>query len=160
MNKFLSCGLMVLMVLPAFAAETGNIVVTTTAQFEEVTVNEAGEETTRLVDVTTVVPGDQVIYTVTFRNIGEQPAERVTITDPIPEEMAYVDGSVFGPGTDITFSVDGGNTFAAAEELTVLDDVGNERTAQAADYTHIRWVMRNALPPGEQGYARFRAILR
>ena len=49
----------------------------------------------------------------------------------------YVDGSAFGPGTEIQFSVDGGATFAPAGELNVSEN-GEVRQAEANDFTHVR----------------------
>jgi hypothetical protein len=54
--------------------------------------------------------------------------------------------------------VDDGKTFATAGELNVVED-GEVRKAQASDFTHVRWVMRNDLAAGAQGTARFAAIL-
>ncbi len=135
------------------------IVVQTVAEKEERFVDEQGAEKTRLVPAATVVPGDQVVYTVTFTNEGDEPAAQIVVTDPVPAQMRYVDGSAFGPGTDIEFSVDGGNSFAAADQLTVSDARGNARAARASDFTHIRWGFRHVLAPGERGYARFKAVL-
>jgi hypothetical protein len=70
----------------------------------------------------------------------------------------YVDGSAFGPGSNIEFSVDGGRTFANSNELTVMED-GETRPARAEDFTHIRWVMQQELAVGAQGTARFSAVL-
>ena len=135
------------------------IAVQTVAQVEERYVDSSGDTQTRLVAADAVVPGDQVIYTVTFTNNGDEPAQQIVITDPVPSQMRYVDGSAFGPGTDITFSTDGGETFAAAEQLVVTDARGRERPARASDFTHIRWGFRQVLAPGERGYARFKAVL-
>ena len=135
------------------------ISVQTVAELEQRFVDATGEAQTRLVPADAVVPGDQVIYTVTFTNTGNEPAQQIVITDPVPEQMRYVDGSAFGPGTDITFSIDGGNSFAAAAQLVVRDAQGRERPARASDFTHIRWGFRHVLAPGERGYARFKAVL-
>jgi len=142
----------------AVAQEQGHLDVQTTVQKEEVTVNEAGESQKRLVPAEVVVPGETVFYTITFMNVSTEPADNVVITNPIAEDLMYVDGSAFGPGTDIHFSVDGGATFAAANELTVVEN-GEVRDAIAADFTHVRWVMQNDLDAGAQGTARFAAIL-
>ena len=123
-------------------------------------IDESGQEATRLVPVSTVVPGDEVIYTISFTNISEEPAENVTITNAVPEHMAYVGDTAFGPGTEVSFSVDGGFSYGSPGELTVTDDDGEERPANASDYTHIRWVMRSNLEPGSKGFARFRAQLK
>jgi uncharacterized repeat protein (TIGR01451 family) len=148
----------VLIALSAVAGAQGHLDVQTTVQKQEVFVNEEGKSETRLVPVELVVPGESVIYTITFRNISGEPADNVVITNPIAEDLMYVDGSAFGPGMEIVFSVDGGNTFAQADELTVVDE-GEVRAAIASDFTHVRWVMQNDLAAGAQGTARFAAIL-
>ncbi len=148
-----------ILTLMAFAAVAqGHLDVQTTVQKQETFVNEAGESEKRLVAADIVVPGDRVFYTITFTNISDETAEKVVITNPIAEGLVYVDGSAFGPGTDITFSVDDGENYAAAGDLTVTEN-GESRPAEAKDFTHIRWVMRSELAAGAQGTARFAAIL-
>ncbi len=117
--------------------------------------NEAGEPQRQLVDADSVVPGDELRYTITFTNDGgaSVDAGSVVITNPIPDETEYLDGTAFGSGTDIVFSVDGEN-FAAPEALTVTRG-GAEVPAAAKDYRSIRWVFRPALEPGETGNVSF-----
>jgi uncharacterized repeat protein (TIGR01451 family) len=105
-----------------------------------------------------VLPGETVYYTITFTNTSDEVADNVVVTNPIAEELMYLDGSAFGPGMDIVFSVDGGETFATADELNVTEN-GETRTAEAKDFTHVRWVMQNDLAAGAQGTARFAAVL-
>ena len=142
----------------ALAQEDGSLNVRTVVQKEEVVVNENGESENRLVAVESVIPGERVFYTITFTNVGDDPAENVVITNPIATELTYVEGSAFGPGMDVQFSVDGGATFAVAAELTVIEN-GETRAAGPADFTHIRWVMQGELNTGSQGTARFAAVL-
>jgi len=161
MKTYLNTALIVtamLVALPAIAQDQGHLNVRTTVQKVEVTVNDTGESEQRLVPIDTVLPGDDVVYTITFTNTSDETAENIVITNPISGELTYVEGSAFGPGTSIEFSVDGGQSFGAASELTVSED-GEVRTARAEDFTHIRWVMQNELQAGAQGLARFRARL-
>ncbi len=151
--------MMLALSLQAVAQEQGHLNVTTTVQKQEVTVNDAGEAETRLVAADSVVPGESVVYTITFQNISDEPAANVVITNPISEDLTYVDGSAFGPGTVIQFSTDGGQSFAAEDGLTVVED-GVSRPAGPDDFTHIRWVMQNELAVGAQGTARFTAVLK
>ena len=140
------------------AMADGSLDVRTFVQKEEVVVDDEGNETRRLVPAELVVPGESVFYTITFKNVGTEPADNVVITNPIAENLSYVEGSAFGPGTEIQFSVDGGKTFADASDLKVIEN-GEARSATAEDFTHVRWVMQNDLKPGAQGTARFAAIL-
>ena len=143
---------------PARGPAQGHLLVKTVVQKEEVIVDANGDEQVQLVDAKIVVPGDEVIYTVTFQNISDTAAENVVITNPIAADLEYVDGSAFGPGSDIVFSVDGGTVFAAASQLSVAES-GVVRPAEARDFTHIRWQMQDEIPAGSQGVARFRARL-
>ena len=140
------------------AAAQSHIDVQTTVQKEEVFLNDTGEEEKRLVPAEKVLPGETVYYTITFTNTSDEVADNVVVTNPIAEELMYLDGSAFGPGMDIVFSVDGGETFAAANELNVTENA-ETRAAEAKDFTHVRWVMQNDLAAGAQGTARFAAIL-
>lgn len=162
MKTLLNAVIVIVVTLGAFtssAQEQGHLNVKTVVSTEEVTIDENGDRHTQLVDATTVVPGDEVVYTVTFSNVSDEPAENVVITNPLAAEMTYVVGSAFGPGSDIIFSVDGGKSFASPEKLFVTKS-GVEHLASADDYTHIRWVMNNEIVAGAQGMARFKARLK
>jgi uncharacterized repeat protein (TIGR01451 family) len=107
-----------------------------------------------------VVPGDIVIFTTRYVNTGKEPAANVTIMNPVPEHMVYVDKSAEGKGARIDFSVDGGKTYGAADMLTLKDGQGKMRPALAKDYTHIRWVLSAPLAPDGTGSVSFRAQLK
>lgn len=132
-----------------------------TAEKEVVVINEKGEEETKLVDVTKnkVTPGEEVIYTLHYKNNGTEPAENVRFVDPIPEHMIYVRGSALTKTAEVTFSVDGGKDYRKPDELKVIDKDGMERPARAAEYTHIRWVLKEKLASGAGGSLEFRAKL-
>ena len=140
--------------------ERGSLEVQTVVQKMHEQVDANGERTTQLVPVDTAVPGDEVVYTVTFTNIGVEPAQNIRITNPIPEQMRYVSGTAFGPGTLVEYSVDGGATWGEAEALRVSTETGAQRLAEAGDYTHIRWALNTPLAAGERSFARFRAVVR
>jgi uncharacterized repeat protein (TIGR01451 family) len=141
----------------AFAQEQGCIVLKSVAQQEQEVVNAKGEKTKELVSAAKIVPGMEVVWTVTANNICKVPSEKVTINNPVPEHMNYVANSAFGAGSDITYSLDG-KTFGAPAELTVSEN-GAKRQARADEYRHIRWVFRSPLQPGASAVARFRAVL-
>jgi len=123
-------------------------------------VDDGGNLKRELVPADSVVPGDELRYTIRFRNDGEEPVDAgsIVITNPIPENTEYLDGTAFGAGTDIEFSVDG-ETFAAADALRVQRD-GAERSAQAADYTAVRWTFKPQLAAGATGSVSFNVRLR
>ena len=111
------------------------------------------------VDAAKVVPGDVVAYTIEARNVGVADADRVVITDPIPGEMKYLDGSADASGAELLFSVDGGFRFDRPENLTLANEDGTRRPALASDYTHVRWVFAQPLAPAELRSVRFLAQL-
>jgi uncharacterized repeat protein (TIGR01451 family) len=133
------------------------IEITTTAEVEVIDVQPDGREVVRLESAKRVIPGTEVIYTITAKNTGSQPADSVVVTNPVPLQTRYVDGSAAGANTDITFSVDGGQTWGKAQSLSVTDANGDERAATADDYTHVRWTLRSNLAPDQQVPVWYRA---
>lgn len=141
----------------AFAAEQGCIVLKSVAEVEQDVINDKGEKARKLVAIAKAVPGVEVIWTITAQNTCKQPSEKVTIDNAVPAHMVYVPDSAVGPGSDITYSVDG-KSFVPAAALTVVEN-GATRVARSDEYQHIRWVLKDPLAPGAQAMARFRAVL-
>jgi uncharacterized repeat protein (TIGR01451 family) len=141
------------------AGQEGIIELKATAEIEVEIINQDGEKEVSRVEAAKVVPGDEVIYTIYYANVGDGSAEQVVITDAIPDHMFYTEGSASGEGTAITFSVDEGQTYDVAENLEVAQADGTRRPAKASDYTHIRWSLERPLAPIETGRVAFRAKL-
>ncbi len=143
------------------APALGQIDLQHTVQKVERVALDSGEVEVRLVDAERVIPGDELRYTVYFRNDGDRPIDPATIviTDPLPRKTTYIEGTAFGAGTEIRFSVDGGQTFGAPDELTLVQD-GVETAARPEDYTTIRWEFSPVLEPGEQSHVAFNVQLR
>jgi len=113
--------------------------------------------------------GQELYYTVRIRNAGTIAIRDAEVIQPVPTNTHYIAHSATGGGAQITFSVDGGKTFAATNELKLptavfaaADDSAatrsSSRRALPADYTHIRWQLRNSLEPGAVVLARFRVV--
>jgi len=111
--------------------------------------------------------GQELYYTVRIRNAGSLAMRDAIVIQPIPANTHYLAHSATGGGAQITFSVDGGKTFAATNELKLptavfaaTDDSARSisRRAQPADYTHILWQLRHSLEPGAVVLARFRVV--
>jgi len=154
-----SLGLFFTILLGALAhgqANSGSIAVKAIAEVESQTVRE-GREVSKLAPADRVVSGDWVIYTLEVRNTAATTIRAPTVTYPVPEHMSYVAESAVGPATEISYSVDGGRSFDAAENLKVQDADGQLRPAAAADYTHIRWHLKNSLKSNSVAFVRFRA---
>ena len=131
--------------------------VSTIAEIEVTEVNTQGEKVVKRTAASSVVPGTEVIYTITAKNNGTEAADHIVVTNPVPKQTVYVDGSASGSDTDIAFSVDGGNTYDKAEKLTIKDADGNPRAARAEDYTHVRWTLQSNLKPDQEAPVWYRA---
>lgn len=124
---------------------------------EVVEVDTDGLEVTRLVPIDSAMPGEVVVYTITYTNAGSDAAENVVITDPLPTEVQYVPGSASGAASaEFAVSVDGGESFSAPSEALVVRQDGQPRPAEPGDYTHLRWVLADPVLPGAGGFLRFR----
>ena len=115
------------------------------------------EQSSKLVAADRVVSGDAVLYTLEVRNTAPTSLPRPTVTYPIPEHMTYTPDSAVGPGTEVTYSVDAGRSFDTPENLKIQEPGGQVRAATAADYTHIRWQLKNSLKANSVAFVRFRA---
>ncbi len=144
---------------PAQQNEKGTIELKSVSEVEVTTKTAAGAKEVKRVDTgkARVVPGDTVVFTTTYLNSGAKPAEKVVITNPVPEHTLYLDKSAEGKGAVIDFSTDGGRNYQTADKLTVKDAQGKVRKAGAADYTHIRWSLTKPVPPGGKGSVSFKA---
>jgi uncharacterized repeat protein (TIGR01451 family) len=144
-------------IVPAFAAVT----LTTTVQKVEHVKAADGTVGSKLVPADKVVPGDEVKYTIVFKNDTKVPVDAgtVVVTNPVPANTVYVADSAFGSGTKIQFSIDGAKSFGSPDDLTVVRD-GAKAPASSADYTTIRWTFGPALAPAAQSYVSFNVRLK
>jgi uncharacterized repeat protein (TIGR01451 family) len=104
--------------------------------------------------------GDEIFYTLRVRNASNNAIQEAVVVKSMPRNTRYVEDSATGPGAVIDFSVDGGATFAANDQLTVRTVGGGTRPATTDDYTDIRWRLRHPLAAGATALLRFRAIFK
>ncbi len=163
MGRVLQVLLVMTMLMPAaaWAQQKGSIELKSIAEVEILETNAKGEKEVKRLDTakTKVVPGDTVVFSTYYTNIGNKPAEKVMITNPVPEHMLYVDQSAEGKGTTIEFSVNGGKSYNTPATLKVTDASGKSRKAVASDYTHIKWTVSKPVAPGGKGEVSFKAML-
>ena len=151
--------LLALIVLSSSAYADNFIKLTSAVEQEVVVKDKRGKKTVKRVPAEKVVPGDEVIYTTVFTNVGDEPADNIVIKNPIPEHTFYKDGSAAGGNTVVTYSVDGGRTFDKPQNLFVKEKGGSKRLAKASEYTDIRWEYKPKLHPGKKSSVQFRAVL-
>lgn len=138
------------------AQEKGCISLKTEAQMEESYTDAQGKPAKRLVSPTKTIPGNEIIWTITANNVCNKPAEKVVFENAIPEHMTYIADSAMGPGTDITYSLNG-KDFVKAADLKVREADGKTRAARADEIKSIRWVLGAAMAPNSMSFARYRA---
>ena len=144
---------------PAAPAEQGTDIATELiAEVRENVSTTPGREVFRFAPARMLEQGQVVYYTLRITNQTTVPLRNVAVVQPVPANTTYLADSASGPGADVSFSVDG-NTFAPAESLMIGAE-GSKQLAQATQYTHIRWQLRNPLAPGATALARFRATFR
>ena len=155
-------GLALLLAAPlseAQAAHPSGISLRTVSEVETAR-SDPGKAAVHLAGADHVVAGDRLVYTLEIRNTTAHPIAGVVATTPVPDRMGFVAGSAQGPGADIEYSVDGGQTFGKPETLSIKLAAGQSRPAVAADYTHIRWKLKYDLSGNSIAFARFRASLK
>ena len=95
--------------LPAAHAQqkqqkSGSIEVKNVAEVEIETKDAKGKIVRQRAPVAKAIPGTEVIYTTTFKNIGAKAAGNIVINNPVPANTTLVAGSVFGETPTLTRS--------------------------------------------------------
>lgn len=141
------------------ADETVSVETELVAEVRENVSPAAGREAYRFVPAKLLTQGQIVYYTLRITNPTAVFAREVTVVQPVPANTAYIADSASGPAAVVSYSVDGGQTFGPPKALQIEVE-GVTQPAQAAQYTHIRWRLRNPLAPGATALARFCAVFR
>ena len=123
---------------------------------ERVSVDAQGRRTVTLDPPQVVTPGDHLVFVLTYRNGGQQPATGFAVTNPIPPAVAFERSD----DAAAVVSVDGGRSWGALASLTVAQPDGRRRPAVAADVTHVRWSFSQPIPVGGEGRLSFRGIVK
>jgi uncharacterized repeat protein (TIGR01451 family) len=142
------------------AQDPGQVTLETVIQKEIEVITAEGKKETKLVEAGNAIPGDELLFTITYTNQGGEPAENVVLVNPVPEYTEYIGGSAGGPGAATTFSVDGGQSYDVPANLQVPGEDGKLRPALSREYTHLRWAFDAPVPPGESGDVFFRVKLK
>jgi uncharacterized repeat protein (TIGR01451 family) len=102
-----------LIMLGAFStsAHATGLEATQTVELATVTLTADGTESITYTPATDVEPGEQVRYSLSYSNQGADAADSVSLVMPVPAEVTYLEGSVERALSDVTFSVDSGETF-------------------------------------------------
>jgi uncharacterized repeat protein (TIGR01451 family) len=81
----------------------------------------AGRSFARLMPAKVLRQGQEVFYTVRIHNLSAAAARDVVVVQRIPQNTTYMPNSAGGPGAEITFSADGGQSFAREGQVTIAE---------------------------------------
>lgn len=140
---------------PSLALAASNVTLSSAVFLEKMIADSRGHSRTVLEEPKVVMPGDQLVFVLNYRNAGNSPASDFIVTNPLPASVAYL-----GSGDSAQVSIDGGRTWGTLPTLKVRDPDGRRRNARPEDVTHIRWTLRQTIAAGAQGKLSFRGVVR
>lgn len=107
--------------------------------------------------------GDVLVYSITYKNSGNELATNAVIDNPIPQGMTYIDNSATGENAEITFSIDGGKSYKKPSLLSYESKQPNGKpekyTARPEEYSNVRWVIKS-VPANTGGKAGFKVRIK
>lgn len=159
MRRAMSTGIVVTLFLALpFSAWAKPAVVLEMTSAREVMEMSNGQEVRKIVPSVVIEPGQTLIYTLKYRNDGDEKATNVVINNPIPKDTVYLVGSATGLGSEIAFSIDGGKSFKQPTlltyEIAAADGKIVKKMAAPEEYTHVQWLVKE-IGPGQKGEVAF-----
>jgi len=151
--------LAVTLAAPAVAQEQPKLRVDLQVERELLEAGADQQEQVRREPVESVSTGDVLVYTLNIQNEGTTSAHAAKVVDPIPDGTVLIPDSVQGTGAEITYSIDGGASFAGypiTRRVKGPDGRELEVPVPAEDYTHVRWTLTEPLDPGQVRTANFK----
>ena len=116
-----------------------------------------GTTRTELTKVNSVVPGDRVVFVLSYRNTGSTPIANVVLANPVPKGMLYRSAATGSATPEL--SVDG-KTYGTLAALRVPAIGGGTRAAGPDDVTTVRWRLSSPIPAGSEGKLAFQAVIK
>lgn len=158
MKQLIKNGFTLLLFTTALVLQAKSIDLKNEAFMEKEEKAKDGKKVKKLVPATTVVPGEEVIFVITYKNVGKDAATDIVVTNPIPKNMTFK-AAENEKNANAEVSVDGGKVFGSLAQLKVQDKLRKQRPALPTDVTHVRWKVAGAVQPNAEGKVRLRAIL-
>lgn len=154
-TRLLSATVPAIIAAAALAASPA-VELTTKVWKEKRTASADGTTSVTLVSSPRAVPGDRLVYTISYRNRTTAPVAGIVVDDPLPAGVMFV-APVLGSASP-ELSVDG-RTFGPLASLTKAGAPGAQ-PATNEDVTHLRWRIPGATPAGGGGEVSFKAVLK
>ncbi len=143
---------------PAFAQEFTAV---STIERMVTTENADGSVSVEFLKAERVTPGENLYYQLIYNNASSENIEDASLVMNVPPEVTYSENSaeIAGKDVQVSFSTDGGQTYAPRGELKVTIG-GQPRAAVSEDITNIRWTFNEPIAPETEGSVGFTAIVR
>ena len=142
--------------VPGIAYAANNVELSSDVFVERKVAKPNGKTAIVLEQPKTVIPGDNLVFVVKYKNVGSQPATDFSVTNPLPKAVAF-NGTA--DGKEIV-SVDGGKTWGSLSTLTFTREDGEVRPALMTDVTHVKWKFDRSLSAGSEGKLVFRGTVK
>jgi uncharacterized repeat protein (TIGR01451 family) len=123
---------------------------------EKQVVRKDGSRTVVLEKPDLVLPGDNLVFVVKYRNTGSATASNFVVTNPLPTAVAFNGTS---DGLEVV-SINGGKSWGLLGALRVRQADDTVRAAERRDVTHIKWNLNQPLTAGAEGKLIFRGIVK
>jgi uncharacterized repeat protein (TIGR01451 family) len=117
--------------------------------WKDIVTVEDGKQVKKRVEANSQAAGETVIYTINYRNTGDEVATGVKIDNAIPEGTRYVVDTATGEG-EVLFSIDNGKTYETRDQ----NGKSTLMKASPESYTNIRWLIPD-VAPGKGGTAGY-----
>lgn len=126
---------------------------------KEVKVKKEGKLVTEVAAADQAGPKDTLVFTIKYTNSGDAVMTEPVIINPVPKGMIVKSKTPAGNNSEITASVDGGQSFKPLPVMVQMKQPdGSLKSVPAKDeqYTHIRWAIKQPLQAGQSGEVSFK----
>lgn len=130
---------------------------------KEVQVKKDGKSIIKRIPLDKANPGNILVYTITYSNVGKGAILDAKIVDPIPPGVRYIADTAEGKNAEITFSIDSGRTWQVPPvmiEFRKPDGSLEKKPAPTDMYTHIKWMIKKTITPGQSGQVSFKVTVK
>lgn len=148
--------LLTLLLTPGFARASDAVSLSSEVFVEKTVTGDDGKTRILLDQPKLVMPGDNLVFVLKYRNASAEPAANFSVTNPLPAAVSFRDTG----GEKALYSVDGGRNWGMISTLKIRERTGRLRSARPDDVTHVRWTFRQPLPAGATGKLTFRGTVR
>jgi uncharacterized repeat protein (TIGR01451 family) len=142
--------------MPGVAAAASKVSLVSDVFVERVGEDASGRPVRTLSPPRALTPGDRLVFVLSYRNGGAEPASGFVITNPVPDSVAFAGAE----DNEAEVSVDWGRSWGKLGALSVTGADGGSRPAVPEDVTHVRWRLRDSVAAGAMGKLSYRAIAR